>query len=73
MLDRMMNKPAKDWTMEEYKYHLSWADWSYEYTDCGEVWQRAKLYFKKLEEVSAVLDPDKVVWRQHDRTPGFEA
>lgn len=72
MTEEMFAKPANSWSVDEYKRFLQIADWWYEYTDDGEVWRKAKRYFQKLEEVCAVLDPDKIIWRQYDRTPGFE-
>ena len=65
--DEIFNRPASEWTLEQYTNALKWADWTYEYSDDFGVWQRGHDEFKKLREVQALLDPDMVIWNAHDQ------
>lgn len=61
-----IKEPAPAPTIEEYKALLARHDWFFEFSDDHRVWARGRIDHKKLEQMAAVLDPDRSIWKSYE-------
>lgn len=54
--------PAESAEMAEYRKKLRQFDWSFEFSDDGEVYRRGRKALDELLALQAVLDPDGSIW-----------